>query len=291
MGNISGFIKRHPVVAYFVLAYALAWGVILVVAGSKGFRADRFQLPDVMLMFLAMIIGPSLAGVTLTAVVDGKKGLQALFARMGHWRVGLRWYAVALLFPVLIIAVLMVLSAVVSPVFAPGFTGIGLIVGLAAGFFEEIGWTGFALPKLQLKHNALAASLMLGGLWGFWHLLADYFGNAASMQELWLPYFLFGFIAAMIATRVLITWVYNHTRSLLLAQLMHASSTGFLYALGISATSPFGTSGYALSFVVYAAAIWIVVALLIARYGKQLTRQTIQAQAAQTNRSSFITPH
>jgi membrane protease YdiL (CAAX protease family) len=290
MGNISGFIKRHPVVTYFVLAYAIAWGIILMVAGSKGFQADRFELPDVMLMFLAMLIGPSLSGISLTAVLDGKKGLQALFSRMGHWRVGLRWYAVALLFPVLIITVLTALSAVVSPVFAPGFTGIGLVFGLAAGFFEEIGWTGFALPKLQLKRSPLAASLQLGGLWGFWHLLADYFGNSANMRELWLPYFVFGFVAAMTATRVLIAWVYNRTGSLWLAQLMHASSTGFLYALGISATSPFGASGYALSFVIYAAAIWIVVAILIARTGKQLTRPTIQAQVVQTKRSSLITP-
>jgi hypothetical protein len=68
--------------------------------------------------------------------------------------------------------------------------------------------------------------------------LADYFGNAASIGVRWPLYFLFGFVAAMTATRVFIAWVYSYTGSVLLAQLMHASSTGFLYALGISASSP-----------------------------------------------------
>ena len=281
MENISGFIKRHSLVTYFVLAYVIAWGGILAVVGMKGFRADKLQLPDIMLMFSAMLIGPSLAGIALTAVVDGKTGLRSLFSRMGHWRVGLRWYAMVLLFPALIIAVLMTLTALVSPVFAPSFTAIGIVIGLVADLFEEIGWTGFALPKLQLKHSPLAASLILGVLWGLWHILADYFGNFASMGTLWLPYILFGFVAAMTATRVLIAWVYNHTGSVLLAQLMHASSTGFLSALGISASSPFGPSGYALSFVVYAVALWVVVGILGAKYGKRLMQQTLQVHVAQ----------
>lgn len=290
MENMARIIKRYPVATYFVLAYGIAWGVILVAAGSKGFRADRFQLPDIMLMFLAMLIGPSLASIALTAVVDGKNGLRSLFSQMGHWRVGVRWYVVVLLFPVLIIVVLLTLTALVSPVFVPGFTAIGLVIGLAAGFFEEIGWTGFALPKLQLKYSPLTSSLVLGALWGSWHLLADYFGNSMSMGVLWLPYFLFGFVAAMTATRVLIAWVYNYTGSVLLAQLMHASSTGFLAALGVSATSPFGPSGYALSFVVYAIALWVVVAILITRYWKQLVRRTTQEQVTQTEKRGFVTP-
>jgi uncharacterized protein len=290
MKNISNFVKCHQLLSFFVLAYAIAWSVILGVAGSKGYRADRLQLPDIMLIFSGMLIGPSLAGIILTAVVDGKTGLRSLFSRMGQWRVGVRWYAVVLLFPVLIMAILMILTALVSPVFAPSFTVMGIVIGLVVGYFEEIGWTGFALPKLQLKYSPLTASLMLGVLWGFWHILADYFGNSASMEVLWLPYFIFGFVAAMAATRVLIAWAYNQTGSILLAQLMHASSTGFLAALGISASSPMGPSGYALSFVVYAVALWLVVAILVARYGKRLARQTIQIQVAQTEGRGFVSP-
>ena len=72
-----------------------------------------------------------------------------LLSRMGRWRVSIRWYGVALLTaPVLVLAVLLTLTALVSPVFAPSFSARGIVIGLAAGFFEEIGWTGFALPKL-----------------------------------------------------------------------------------------------------------------------------------------------
>jgi len=288
MKIFSNLIKRYPVLSFFLLAYGIAWSAILGVAGSKGFRADQFQLPDIMLMFAAMLLGPSLAGLILTAVVEGKSGLQTLFSRMGYWQVGIRWYAVVFLFPVLIIAVLMLLTAFVSPVFVPSFSMIGIVIGLVAGFFEETGWTGFALPRLQMKHSPLAAGLMLGVLWGFWHLLADYFGNSASMGALWLPYFLLGFVAAMAATRIIITWVYNNTGSILLSQLMHASSTGFLSALGISAASPMGPQGYALAFVVYAVALWVVVAIIVARYGQRLVRQTIQMQAAPSQERGLV---
>ena len=279
MANISSFIKRHSLIAYFVLAFAIAWGIIFFAAGSKGFRADTLQLPDIMLMFLAMLLGPSLAGISLTTVLEGKQGLRSLLARMGHWRLGMGWYAVILVFPLLIIVVLSLLRILVSPSFSPSFAAIGLVIGLVAGFFEEIGWTGFALPRLRSERSLLTSGLILGLLWGFWHILADYFGNAASMGVLWLPYFLFGFVAAMTATRVLIAWVYDHTGSILLAQLLHASSTGFLAALGISAASPSGPSGYALSFIVYAAALWVVVVILVTRDGKRFVPHAHKAQA------------
>ena len=291
MKTITHLSKRYSVLSFFLLAYGIAWSVILGVAGSKGFRAESLQLTDIMLMFAAMLLGPSLAGIILTAVVEGKNGLRALFSRIVHWNVGLRWYAVVLLFPVLILAVLITLAALVSPVFAPSFSMIGIVIGLVAGFFEEIGWTGFALPRLQLKYSALASGMLLGMLWGFWHTVADYFGNSASMGALWLPYFLFGFVAAMTATRIIITWVYNNTGSILLAQLMHASSTGFLSALGISTASPIGPQGYALAFIFYALTLWAVVAILWLRYGSRLVRQTTAAQASRSQERGFVSSH
>jgi hypothetical protein len=156
-------------------------------------------------------------------------------------------------------------------------------VGLLAGFFEEIGWTGFALPKLQVKNTPLVTGLIIGVLWGFWHGFVDYLCNITSMGTLWLAYFIFGFVGAMVATRILIVWVYNRTGSILMTQLMHASSTGFLAALGISAASPFGPSGYALSFIVYAAVLWLIVVVLIVRSLKTSKRQTIAGQVLQKN--------
>ena len=90
MKIISNHIKRYPVLSFFLLAYSIAWSVILVVAGSKGFHANRLQITDIMLMFTAMLLGPSLAGLILTAVVKGKSGLRTLASQMVHWRVGAR---------------------------------------------------------------------------------------------------------------------------------------------------------------------------------------------------------
>jgi membrane protease YdiL (CAAX protease family) len=287
MGSITRFIKRHDLVVYFVLAYTIAWGISFVVWAFNKFDAAQLQISDIMVMFLAMLLGPSLASITLTAIVDGRSGLRSLCARILHWRINIRWFAAPLLFPVVMLCVLLALSALISPLFLPSFSALGLIVGLLAGFFEEIGWTGFALPKLQLKSSPLVTGLIIGVLWGFWHGFVDYLGNISSMGTLWLAYFIFGFVGAMVATRILIVWVYNRTGSILATQLMHASSTGFLAALGISAASPFGPSGYALSFIVYAAVLWLIVGVLIVRSLKSPKRQAISGQVLQENKAAL----
>jgi membrane protease YdiL (CAAX protease family) len=97
-----------------------------------------------------------------------------------------------------------------------------LVAGLAAGFLEEIGWTGFATPKLLERHGWLAAGLLVGFPWGLWHVLADWVSNAPGYGPLWAPHFGL-WLVALPAYRVLMTWVYSHSRSLLVAQLMHAS--------------------------------------------------------------------
>ena len=175
--------------------------------------------------------------------------------------------------PVLILAVLLALRTLVSPVFAPNIFLLGIPFGVIPGFFEEVGWTGYAFPKMRVKHSALAAGLLLGVLWGLWHApVVDYLGAAAPHGVSWLPFFL-AFIAVVTAMRVLIVWVYSNTGSVLLAQLMNASSTASLVVLGPSRVSP---AQETLWYAVYAVVLWIVVALVIARYGKRLKRQPKQ---------------
>ncbi|WP_172596284.1 CPBP family intramembrane glutamic endopeptidase [Petrocella atlantisensis] len=226
-------------------------------------------MEDAMLMFMAMLAGPSFAGIFMTAVVDGRNGLRELFARMIRWRVEIRWYLVVLIPPIFILLVLLTLSGLVSPVFVPSFTMIGLVIGLLAGFFEEIGWVGFALPKMQEKYNSLYTGLIIGVFWGLWHLLAGYLGSSATLGIFWVPHFVSMFILAMTATRVIIVWVYNHTKSVLLAQLIHASSTGFLYTLGPSPISP---ANEILWYIIYALTLWVFVIVIYSRYGNQLKR-------------------
>jgi uncharacterized protein len=278
--NVKTFIQRHPVATYFGLAFLLSYGGFLVVVGPKLLRGEAMQSTDAFLLFPVIVVGVCLVGITLTSIVDGRSGLRDLFSRMGRWRVDVRWYAVVLLTPpVLILAVLLALRTLVSPVFAPNIFLLGIPFGLIPGFFEEVGWTGYAFPKMRVKHSALAASLLLGVLWGLWHApVVDYLGAAAPHGVYWLPFFL-AFIAVVTAMRVLIVWVYSNTSSVLLAQFMHASSTGFLVILSPAHVSP---AQEALWYAVYAAVLWIVVALVAVRYGKRLVRQPMQMKTMQT---------
>lgn len=178
-------LQRYPLFFYFALAYGIAWGGSLLVAATKGFDPGRVGMSEILIMFLCMLAGPSLASVVLTAVCEGKQGLKNLFARLKNWRFSGRWAAVAILtVPVLSVSTLLLLTALVSPVYKPQVTltnlAFGLIAGSLAGFFEEIGWTGFALPKLQARYSPLASGFILGALWAFWHIMADFWGNNAA---------------------------------------------------------------------------------------------------------------
>jgi len=267
--SITGFIKRHPVSTYFALAFAISWievGILFAVApGGSG----------TLIAILVMVTGPSMAGVVLTRVVDGREGLLGLFSRLCRWRVNVRWYGAALFItPLLLAAILFALGLLVSPVFTPSIItvtnmlGLGIVYGLFAGFFEEIGWTGYALPKVQLKHNALTAGLMVGVVWGLWHFLPDFLSLAGSYEALYPPHFLL-WVVALIAYRVLIAWVYNNRGSLLLAQLMHASFTGSQFILGLWTPVADCVRWYA----VFMAGLWVVVAAVVAAAGKHLVRE------------------
>ena len=261
--SISTFIKRYPVRSYFFLAFAISWGGSLAVLGSKFFQGEAYQMTDRILALLAMLLGPSLSGLILTRVVDGRAGSRSLFGRMRRWRVGGRWYLVALLtFPVLISVVLMALSRFVSLEFRPSFMKLGIIYGLFAGFFEEIGWMGFAYPKMRLKYSVLAAGLILGLAHGIWHVVADYFGSSRILGGYWLPHFALMWCFAMVALRVIIVWIYENTRSVFLAQLAHASSTGFLIVLSPSPITP---ASETLWYGVYGILLWAVAAVIIVK--------------------------
>jgi membrane protease YdiL (CAAX protease family) len=228
----------RPVIAYFGLAYASSWGLILGFLASKGFRFTDVSLGEGFLIFLCMLAGPSFSGLLLTWRLDGRSGLADVAERARRWQVEPRWLAVALgTNPVVYLTILGTLTILVSPAFAPGFQPIGLVIGLLAGVVEELGWTGFATPRLLCRWSPLRAGLTLGLVWATWHALADFTGNSATIGGQWLPYFFIYWIVTLTAYRVLMTFAYAHTRSLLVAMVMHASYTGWQFAL-----SP-GTSG------------------------------------------------
>jgi membrane protease YdiL (CAAX protease family) len=226
------WIQRRPLLGYFALTFATSWGGILIILAARGFDLSPMQPLEAGLILLAMLLGPSVSGLIFTALADGRAGMGQLGARLIRWQVGVHWYAVALLtMPAILLTILWSLSAVVDPAFSPRFQWALFAVGLVAGSFEEIGWTGFATPRLLARQTLGMAGLSLGFIWAFWHLLVDFRYNIDAMGAAWLLEFAIVYLATLTPYRMLMMWVYSHTQSLLLAMLMHASFTGWLLVL------------------------------------------------------------
>ena len=264
---------------YYALAFAISWGGILVVFGPGIFLGTKQisfvgQSPFAYLAFLA---GPSLAGILLTGLVSGRVGLRDFRSRLLRWRVGARWYAVALLTAPLLITAIHFALSLTSPAFLPAIITAGdktslllpaIVVGLVVPFFEELGWTGFAIPELRKRHGLLATGFIVGLLWGVWHF--PLFSGSASSSglppALYLAVLLFSWLPPY---RVLMVWVYDHTKSLLVAMLMHVPIVVGQFILGSPAMLGVPTVIFDL---VEGAMLWVVVVAVAVANSRKLSR-------------------
>lgn len=272
--KIRALVQRHPLATYFILAYAIAWGGSLLAAGATRLQGNPLSSMQLALMMLAMLLGPSTASVVVTAIVSGQDGLRDLWARMRRWRVEGRWYGVAVLTnPLVLLSVLFSLILFVSPDYRPGFNLLfGLVAGGLAGFFEETGWSGFATPRMVQKYGVLSAGLLLGVLWGVWHGMAGFMGSTPGQEAFWLVEFVLFWVVTLTAYRILMTWVYSHTGSVLVAQIMHAFFTGTLVAV-LPVLSQRQTLVYE---VIFAACLWGLVVVVAIAYRKAQPQQTLE---------------
>ena len=232
-GKLRQFLQHHPLVCYFVMAYGfswLAWLPFILAQGGLG------VLPVSLSQFAIIpgaFLGPLLSGFLMTAATEGKIGVQHLLRRFILWRVGWQWYLVTLVgIPVLFFLGYFVLPGSIAVLHNP-FPQILLLYPLlllleifTSALGEEPGWRGFALPRLQTRFGGLVGTLMLGVLWGGWHLPLFLSTAWAGPGVSWLD--VGGFFLKIIGVAILITWVFNHTRgSLLLAILLHATFDAF----------------------------------------------------------------
>ncbi|HEX5505878.1 MAG TPA: CPBP family intramembrane glutamic endopeptidase [Thermomicrobiales bacterium] len=288
MAPIEVFIKRHPVLTYFAVVFAISWGSSLVLFGPGVFLGSK-EISFVgagPLAYLAFLAGPSVAGLLLAGLVHGRTGLRDVRLRLSTWRVGVRWYAVAFLTaPLLTTATLLTLS-LTSPVFLPAIITAddkasllvpAVVVGLAVPTFEELGWTGFAIPELAKRHGLLGTGLIVGLLWGAWHfpLFSASAGSAGAIPPaLYVVALLFSWLPPY---RVLMVWVYDHTKSLLVAMLMHVPIAVSPFIL-----SPTATVGADLliQVLVFGGALWAVVAVVAVADGGHLAGQPLRRRVA-----------
>ncbi|MCU0501586.1 MAG: CPBP family intramembrane metalloprotease [Anaerolineae bacterium] len=228
MTKATDFIKRRSLLVYFTLTFIISWGAVLILAGPNGIPVAADQA---VALGMALLLGPSVAGILLTGLTSGRDGLHRLLAHLLRWRVSARWYAVAFFAaPLSTVVVLLVLS-LFSPAFTPSILIsdekaslilTGFVAGLMVGIFEELGWTGFATPKMRLRYSVFTTGLIVGLMWGAWHFIM-FWENDSFSGALPLAILLAGLFAWLPAYRILMVWVYDRTESLFVVILMHAS--------------------------------------------------------------------
>ena len=220
------FLKRHALVFGILLMFALTWPIDLANSGIL-----PFNFPFILYLFLGWGFG--VASVIMTGLTLGRASMISLLKRYLHWRVGWRWYlAPLLLAPGLIIGGVYINAALTGgqpdfdtvmayqifgkSAYLPLFVIPFFLTDLIANG-EEIGWRGYVLPRLQARYSALTSTLILGVIWGFWHL-PKFLSHWDITSFIW-------FLVHTTAGAVLYTWLYNGTRgSLLLVTLFHAAS-------------------------------------------------------------------
>lgn len=231
----------RAVAGFVVLAIGLSWIPWLTLLITTG---DPFVDPMSIALFVAGGFGPTLAGVILAIVSQGRAGFRRLISDLRRGRLG-RWYGLLLLpLPVIVIAVAVTVSLGEASweLAAPAHLILlptALLGGLVLGGLEEIGWRGFLQPRLQDHMTALTGSVIVGLVWALWH--GPLFFLESTSQASSSP---FWFTVHAVALSVILTWIYNGTAgSLLLVVLFHGATNGW-YEWVIAGLAPDAAAGF-----------------------------------------------
>lgn len=278
-------LKRHSLIIGIFLMFLFTWPIDLANAGVL-----PFQVPFVVSILLGY--GFVLASVLMTGLTLGKDAVIALLKRFLIWRVGWKWYLAALLLrPALNLASLLLTVALgggtvdfstvmAYEIFDPSANLFLLVIPwFFYEFFtngEEIGWRGYVLPRLQAKYGALVSSLIVGLVWGFWHLPKFLGTPTIGYDDRSFGWFM----VAHLALAVLYTWLYNNTRgSLLLVTIFHASgntTTGMFLPASFAAAG--GIMPNLLIVLYMSAAVVVTVITGSEHLSQRMTRQVQEEQ-------------
>lgn len=251
---MRAWVRREPLFVFFVLAYALTWPLAFLVRVSLGFG-------------LLGLFGPAAAALIVAAICDGRPGVTGLLAKVGLWRVSPVWYLLAFALPLAVSGIVALVAMALGYATGIQWTPIGplsaMLFVLVVG--EELGWRGFALPRMIARFGIGRASLLLGLLWGLWHL-PTFFPGAPQAGVPLTAYV--GFTTALSGV---FAWVWLHTRgSVLLATILH----GAVNAVGFTAVGLAPAPRMWLN-----AGVWAVAALVLLALGQE-RRQNAPAPAA-----------
>jgi membrane protease YdiL (CAAX protease family) len=225
----SSRLKRHSLLLYFALTYAISWGIWMpIVLSAQGL----VNWPVPFALYYLGSFGPMLAALIVTGLTEGQAGIRKLLGGLLKWRVELRYYVFAVFAPVGLFALAVAVNRVLTGDWPDlrllgqidympylGIPGVLLLWFLTYGLGEETGWRGFSLPRLQRDRPAANAAVILGVLWAGWHLPAFFF------RDTYIEMGLVGFpmlAVSVVFASVVFTWLYNSTRgSLPIAILFH----------------------------------------------------------------------
>ncbi len=276
----------RQVEAFVALAFAISWLIWLgMIAGSMSIEGTTGLVLNVI-----ATAGPSIAALVLASGL-GRHELQRLVAGFSLSRVSAQWVLVALLLPLGMIgaAIAVSVGALGAPIPVVSIAVLGTlavefirVLFLGGPLEEELGWRGYALPRLQVRRSAFSASVLLGFVWGVWHIPL-YFVHGTGQQETAVaagPVFaIVAFIIWTIGLSTLFTWLFNETRgSLIVVILFHAAVN-----LGAFVPAAVGSTGAAAF--LYAIVTWVVALIVAARFGREhlATRPRVTVTSAPTS--------
>ena len=274
--GLSQLVRRYPLAAFLVLTYGLSWALWIPLAIFRDAASGPYST-------LALLIGsniPSAVAIVLTLVGFGKGATRKLLGQLLIWRVGWRWYLVLLAPTALVVGTITLVAvarggptaALAMPLLnAIFFVAFMTFPGSAGG--EELGWRGYALPRLQFRRTALTASLVVGCLHGLWHLPLWLRGDADHRLSVYRA-----FLIQALALAVIYTWLYNSTQGSLLPVVLFHTATNAPLTLVLL---PLGIDNWVLPFWLMAGFTVVAALIVVAVFGPtNLSRHPRQTQPA-----------